>query len=135
MHWAGASEHRTEQLNTKEIKPMSEEGKAASADQDEAQSETENEPKEQQDTVTEEIKVQAQDLFQAINAIIREGTARRITVMRNDRTLLDIPLVVGIGASVILAMYMPLITALAGVGALVGGCTLRIEREDPPEES
>lgn len=114
---------------------MSEEEKAASAGQDEARSEAGNEPKEQQDTVAEEIKVQAQDLFQAINAIIREGTARRITVMRNDRILLDIPLVVGIGASVILAMYMPLITALAGVGALVGGCTLRIEREDPPEES
>ena len=93
--------------------------------------ETEN----QQDSVTEEIKVQTQDLFQAINDIIREGTARRITVMRNDRILLDIPLVIGMGASLILALNLPLITAIAGMGALIGGCTLRIEREEPPEEA
>jgi len=107
---------------------MSEKNKDAEAEV--AEDVTENEAEEQETSVTEEIKVQAQDLFQAINSIIREGTARRITLMRNDRILLDIPLVVGMGASLILAMNMPLITALVGVGALVGGCTLRIERED-----
>jgi len=96
---------------------------------------TEKETENQQDSAAEEIKVQAQDLFQIINDIIREGTARRITVMRNDRVLLDIPLVIGMGASLILALNMPIITALVGMGALVGGCTLRIEREDPPEET
>ena len=83
-------------------------------------------------TVTEEIKVQAEDLFETLNDIIREGTARRITIMRNDRVLVDIPLVLGIGASLILAFYMPVITAVAGVGALVAGCTLRVERDEPP---
>jgi len=87
---------------------------------------------EEQATVTEEIKVQAQDLFQALNDIVREGTAKRVTVMRNDRTLLDIPLVLGVGASVVLAIYMPVLTAIVGVGALLGGCTVRIEREEPP---
>lgn len=85
-------------------------------------------------TVTEEIKVQAEDLFETLNRIIREGTARRVTIMRNDRILVDIPLALGIGASVILAMYMPIITAVVGVGALLSGCTLRIEREEPSDE-
>jgi len=84
--------------------------------------------------VTEEIKVQAEDLFQTLNDIIREGTAKRITVMRNDRVLVDIPLVLGIGASLILAFYMPIITAVVGVGALLTGCTVRVEREEPPDE-
>jgi hypothetical protein len=88
-----------------------------------------------QETVTEEIKVQAQDLFQAINDIIREGTAKRVTVLRNDRVLVDIPLVVGVGASVLLAIYMPVISAIVAVGALFGGCTVRIEREEPPDEA
>ncbi len=83
-------------------------------------------------TTTQEIKVQAEDLFQTLNDIIREGTARRITVMRNDRVLVDIPMVMGIGASLILAFYMPVITAVVGVGALLTGCTVRVEREDPP---
>lgn len=86
------------------------------------------------ETVTEEIKVQAQDLFKTINDLIREGTVRRITIMRNDRILVDIPLAVGMAASVVLAMYLPVISALTAIGALLAGCTLRIEREQPPAE-
>ena len=85
-------------------------------------------------TATEEIKVQAEDLFKTLNDIIREGTARRVTVMRNDRVLVDIPLVIGIGASVVFAIYMPVLTAIVGVGALLGGCTVRIERGEPAED-
>jgi hypothetical protein len=84
-------------------------------------------------TVTEEIKVQAEDLFQAINDLIREGSVRRITIVRNDRTLLDIPLAVGVGASMILAFQLPVLSALAGLGVLLSGATLRIERDAPDE--
>ena len=85
-------------------------------------------------TATEEIKVQAKDLFQTLNDIIHEGTAKRVTVMRNDRILVDIPLVLGIGASVVFAIYLPVLTAIVGVGALLGGCTVRIERDEPLED-
>jgi hypothetical protein len=88
------------------------------------------EPAEDKRTVTEEIKVQAEDLFQTINDIIREGTAKRVTVTRNDRVLVDIPLALGIGASAVFAIYMPVLTAIVGVGALLGGCTVRIERDE-----
>jgi hypothetical protein len=84
--------------------------------------------------VIEEIKVQAQDLFKALNDLIREGTARRVTIIRNDRVLVDIPLAVGVAASVVLAIYLPIISALAAVGALFSGCTLRIERDAPEPE-
>mgnify|MGYP001029269918 CR=1 FL=1 len=97
--------------------------------------EVEETPEPEPATVTEEIKVQAQDLFQTINDIIREGTAKRITVLRNDRVLIDIPLVVGMAASVILALNMPLLSALVAVGALFGGCTVRIERDRSSEEA
>lgn len=86
-------------------------------------------------TVTEEIKVQAQDLFKTLNDLIRESTVRRVTIMRNDRVLVDIPLALGVGASLILATQIPLISALVAVGALLGGCTLRIERAEPSDES
>ncbi|MGD2040825.1 MAG: DUF4342 domain-containing protein [Anaerolineae bacterium] len=87
------------------------------------------------DTVTEEIKVQAEDLFHTINQIIREGTARRITILRNDRVLVDIPLAVGMAASVVLALQMPVLSSIVAVAALFGGCTVRIEREEPPTEA
>jgi hypothetical protein len=85
-------------------------------------------------TATEEIKVQTQDLFRAINDLIREGTVRRITIMRDDRVLVDIPVIFGLPAGLILATQLPLISAVVGVGALLGGCTLRIERDEPPED-
>ena len=85
-------------------------------------------------TVTEEIKVQAEDLFQAVNDLIHEGSVRRITVMRNDRILLDIPLAVGVAASMVLAFQLPVLSALAGLGVLLSGATLRIERDAPPDE-
>jgi hypothetical protein len=86
-------------------------------------------------TVTEEIQVQAEDLMHTVNDIVREGTARRITVIRNDRVLVDIPLVLGIGAGLVLAIYLPVISALVGVGALLTGCTVRVEREEPSKEA
>ena len=85
-------------------------------------------------TATEEIKVQTQDLFRAINDLIREGTVRRITVLRNDRVLVNIPVVFGLPAGVILATQLPFLTAAVGVGALLGGCTVRIERDEPAGE-
>ena len=86
-----------------------------------------------QQPVTEEIKVQAQDLFKVLNDIIRESTVKRVTVMRNDRILVDIPLALGVAASVVFAVYMPVLSAIVAVGALLGGCTVRIEREEPEE--
>ena len=50
------------------------------------------------------------------------------------RVLVDIPMVLGIGASLVMAWYMPIITAVVGVGALLTGCTVRIEREEPKDE-
>ncbi len=106
---------------------MSEETKVLEEEQVEEQAQG-------QQPVTEEIKVQAQDLFKVLNDIIREGTVKRVTVMRNDRILVDIPLALGVAASLVFAVYMPVLSAIVAVGALLGGCTVRIEREEPEEE-
>lgn len=111
---------------------MSEEEKVFTEEQAEASGEAGERAK---GTVTEEIKVQAQDLFKMLNDLIRESTVRRVTIMRNDRVLVDIPLALGVGASLILATQLPVISALVAVGALLGGCTLRIERAETPDES
>jgi hypothetical protein len=106
---------------------MSEEDKVIEVEIEEEEAET-------GETVTEEIKVQAQDLFETLNDIIRQGTAKRVTVLRNDRVLVDIPLVVGVAASLVFAVYMPVLSAIVAVGALFGGCTVRIERDAQEDE-
>ncbi len=82
--------------------------------------------------VAEEITVQAQDLFKVVNDLIREATVRRVMVIHKERTLVDIPLWAGIGSGVLLAVYMAPVAALIGIGAFLGGCTVRIVREQPP---
>ena len=86
-------------------------------------------------TVTEEVKLAGENLVEIVNALVRQGTVRRLTILRNDRVLVDLPLAVGLGASVVLATQMPVISAVAGVGMLLTGCTLRIEREETSAES
>jgi hypothetical protein len=54
-------------------------------------------------------------------------------VLRNDRVLLDLPLIAGLPLGLVLATQLPVLSALAGMGALLSGCTLRIERDEPPE--
>ena len=96
-------------------------------------SEEQTTPKaEEQPPCVEELKVQGKDLQKAINNVVREGTVRRIVVSRNDRLLLNIPLAVGIASGAVLAFYMPFITAIAVGAALLGGCTVRVERDQPP---
>lgn len=86
-----------------------------------------------QKRVTQEFKVQADDLLKAVKDLFHEGTIRRVTVLRNDRVLLDIPVVAGLAAGVVLATQLPLLSAVVAVAALAGGCTVRVEREKPPE--
>lgn len=93
----------------------------------------EEQPEAEKATVTEEIKVQVEDLFKVINDLVREGTVRRVKVLHNDRVLVDVPLWAGIGTGMLMAVYMAPVAALIGVGALLGGVTLRVEREVPPE--
>jgi len=92
----------------------------------------EEQPEAEKATVTEEIKVQVEDLFKVINDIVRQGTARRVKVSHHDRVLVDIPLWAGVGSGVLMAVYMAPVAALIGVGALLGGLTVRVEREEPP---
>ncbi len=99
-------------------------------------SEEQTTPKaEQQPPCVEEFKVQGKDLQKAINDVVREGTVRRIVVTRNDRILLNIPLAVGVASGAVLAIYMPFIAAIAAGAALLGGCTVRVERDEPPAAS
>lgn len=108
---------------------MSEEQKVGEREQ------TEEQPGSGRTTVTEEIKVAAENLVEIVNSLVREGTVRRVTILRNDRILVDIPVAVGAVAGVVLATQMPVISALAGLGLLFSGCTVRIERDEPASDA
>ena len=78
-------------------------------------------------TKTEKIKVKGEELMAKIKAIIKEGNARKITIMgKDEKEILSFPLTVGV-VGVALA---PIFAAVATIAALVTDCTIAIEKRD-----
>lgn len=65
-------------------------------------------------------------LLETVKRLVREGNARRI-VIRNDedRVLLEFPL----SAGVVGAALLPVWAAVGAVAALVGNCSIEVERK------
>ena len=77
-------------------------------------------------TTEEIIKVTGVRLVSKVKELIKEGNVRKITILdKNERTILSIPLTIGV-VGFILA---PIFAAVAGVAALVTECQIKIERE------
>lgn len=76
---------------------------------------------------TEEFKVQGEHLLEKIKELIQEGNIRRVRIVNEDnRTLIDIPLTVG----VVGVLVVPQLAAIGAIAALVKNCTILVEREE-----
>lgn len=74
---------------------------------------------------TEEFKVQGEQIMAKIKELIRQGNIRRISVKNEEgKTLVDIPLTVG----VVGALLLPQFAAVAVIVALLGNCRLVVEK-------
>lgn len=78
-------------------------------------------------TTTESIEVDGNSLTDTVKRVLHEGSVRRIVVKKEERTILDLPLTVG----VVGAVLAPALTALGALVALIGDCTIEIERDEP----
>lgn len=80
----------------------------------------------------ESIKVEGGQLLDKVAQLIREGNVRRIVIRQGDRTIAEFPLTVG----VVGAMFAPVLAAVGALAALIGDCTIEVERverqADPP---
>ena len=76
---------------------------------------------------TEEHKVSGKNLLDRVKQIIHEGNVRHITIKNPaGKTVLDIPLTVGVVGAVLLPVW----AAVAGVAALASDYTLVVERDE-----
>jgi hypothetical protein len=74
----------------------------------------------------ETFRVSGEGLIKKFKELIKEGNVRRITIKdKGGRTILDIPLTVG----VIGAVITPVIAAVGALAALITECTISVERE------
>lgn len=80
---------------------------------------------------TEKYTISGSQLVEKIKQLIHEGNIRRMRVLHEGRTVLEIPLSVGAPAAAITIMAAPLLAALGAFAALVTECTIEVEKIDP----
>ena len=79
-------------------------------------------------TVNEKFTVSGSELVEKIKQLIHEGNIRRVRVIHQGRTVLEIPLSIGAPAAAIGIMAAPLLAALGAFAALVAECTIEVEK-------
>ncbi|UCH24517.1 MAG: DUF4342 domain-containing protein [Trueperaceae bacterium] len=96
---------------------MSEESKDTLVQQEEVQ--------EKETTSTEEFKVSGEAVVAKVKELVREGNVRRITIKNEEgKTLIEIPLTIGVIGTVLLPVW----AAIGAIAALVANLTIAVER-------
>ena len=68
-----------------------------------------------------------ENLLAKIKELIAEGNVRRITITeKSGKELMSFPLTIG----VVGAVLAPILAAIGALAALIGECTIAVERED-----
>ena len=76
----------------------------------------------------EKITVSGSQLVDKIKQLVHEGNIRRVRVLHEGRTVLEIPLSIGAPAAAIGIMVAPVVAALGAFAALVTECTIEVEK-------
>ena len=78
-------------------------------------------------TKKEEFKVNGEQVMAKVKQLITEGNIRKITIKdKNGKELITFPLTIGVVGTVI----APVLAAVGALAALIGECTIAIEREE-----
>jgi len=82
-------------------------------------------PEETRKSWQEELSATGDELIDRVKSVVNEGNVRRIIIKQEDRTLVELPLTIGV-VGVLLA---PQLAAIGAIAALVTRCTIAVERE------
>jgi hypothetical protein len=78
----------------------------------------------------QEIRIASNQLVDKVRELIDEGNVRHIRIVREGKTLLEVPLTVGVGAGAAALFLSPVLAAVGALAALVGDITLQVERDE-----
>ena len=83
----------------------------------------------------ERFTVSGSKLVEKVKELVRQGNIRRVRLIHEEKTLIDIPLSVGAPAAAVVVLAAPLLATLAAIAALVKECTIEIEKIEETDES
>ena len=76
--------------------------------------------------MTEEFKVNGEEVVAKVKEIIHEGNIRRIIIKQQDKVLLEIP----VTWAAVGAVIAPVLAAVGALAALITECTIVVEKKD-----
>jgi len=77
----------------------------------------------------ESFKISGENLLKKVKELIEEGNIRKISIHDKDgKEFMSFPLTVG----VVGALLAPVLAAVGAVAAMIGECTITVEKEDAP---
>jgi hypothetical protein len=81
-------------------------------------------------TTKESFKIHGENLLKKVKELIEEGNIRKITIHdKAGKELMSFPLTVGVVGTVI----APVLAAIGALAAIIGECTISVEREHSAE--
>ena len=79
-------------------------------------------------TDTEKFTVSGSQLVEKVKQLIHEGNIRKVRVLHEGRTVIEIPLTIGAPAVAMGILAAPVLAALGAFAALVTECTIEVEK-------
>lgn len=74
----------------------------------------------------ESFKVEGEKVLNKVKELVKEGNVRKISIHEKDgKELMSFPLSIG----VVGAVFAPVLAAVGALAALIGECTITVERE------
>lgn len=74
----------------------------------------------------ESFKINGESLLKKIKELVEEGNIRKISIHDKDgKEVMSFPLTIG----VVGAVFAPVLAAVGAMAALIGECTITVERE------
>ena len=77
---------------------------------------------------TEKFTVSGSQLVEKIKQLIHEGNIRRVRLLHEDRTVIELPLSIGAPAAALGILAAPVLAAIGAFAALVTECTIEVEK-------
>ncbi len=81
-------------------------------------------------TFKESFALKGEQVMNKINELVAEGNVRRIAIHdKSGKEIMSFPLTIG----VVGALIAPLLAAVGAMAALIGDCSITVEREEKNE--
>lgn len=77
---------------------------------------------------TEKFTVAGNQVVDKVKELIHEGNIRRVRLLHEGKTIIEIPLSVGAPVAAVGILAMPLLAAIGAFAALVTECTIEVEK-------